>query len=129
MIPGYINVSKLGWLDSYFGAIAVYAALGIPFAVFLMTTYFRGLPEELIEAASMDGVSVWQMWWRIGVPLAEPAMFTVAVPQFIQICNDLLVTLLFLQNLNDRTVTVGLALLSSGRVTSVPILMAGSVMS
>lgn len=56
-------------------------------------------------------------------------MFTVAVLQFIQIWNDLLVGLLFLQNTSDRTVTVGLALLSSGRVTSVPVLMAGSVMS
>jgi len=129
VIPEYINVSKLNLLDGYLGAIIVYAALGIPFAIFLMTTYFRGLPDELIEAASMDGVSVWQMWWRIGVPLAKPAMFTVAVLQFIQIWNDLLVALLFLQNLNERTVTVGLALLSSGRVTSVPILMAGSVMS
>lgn len=94
-----------------------------------MTTYFRGLPDELIEAALMDGVSLWHMWWRIGVPLAKPAMFTVAVLQFIQIWNDLLVGLLFLQNTNDRTVTVGLALLSSGRVTSVPLLMAGAVMS
>jgi multiple sugar transport system permease protein/raffinose/stachyose/melibiose transport system permease protein len=129
VIPEYINVAKYGFLTSYFGAIAVYVALGIPFATFLMTTYFRGLPNELIEAASMDGVSVWSMWWRLGVPLAKPAMFTVAVLQFIQIWNDLLVALLFLQNLNDRTVTVGLALLSSGRVTSVPVLMAGSVMS
>jgi ABC-type glycerol-3-phosphate transport system permease component len=56
-------------------------------------------------------------------------MFTVAVLQFIQIWNDLLVGLLFLQNVNDRTVTVGLALLSSGRVTSIPVLMAGSVLS
>jgi ABC-type glycerol-3-phosphate transport system permease component len=129
VIPEYINVSKFGLLEGYFGAIVVYVALGIPFSIFLMTTYFRGLPDELIEAASMDGVSIWNMWWRIGVPLAKPAMFTVAVLQFSQIWNDLLVALLFLQNLNDRTVTVGLALLSSGRVTSVPILMAGSVMS
>lgn len=129
VIPEYINISKYGLLTGYFGAIFVYVALGVPFATFLMTTYFRGLPQELLEAASMDGVSVWHMWWRIGVPLAKPAMFTVAVLQFIQIWNDLLVALLFLQNLNDRTVTVGLALLSSGRVTSVPVMMAGSVMS
>jgi ABC-type glycerol-3-phosphate transport system permease component len=129
VIPEYVNISKFDLLSSYWGAIIVYAALGIPFSIFLMTTYFRGLPDELIEAALMDGVSLWHMWWRIGVPLAKPAMFTVAVLQFIQIWNDLLVGLLFLQNTNDRTVTVGLALLSSGRVTSVPLLMAGAVMS
>jgi ABC-type glycerol-3-phosphate transport system permease component len=129
VIPEYINVSGFGVLDTYWGAIAVYAALGIPFSIFLMTTYFRGLSDDLIEAASIDGVSMWKMWWRLGVPLARPAMFTVAVLQFIQIWNDLLVGLLFLQNTSDRTVTVGLALLSSGRVTSIPVLMAGSVMS
>ena len=129
VIPEYINVSRFNLLTSYWGAIIVYAALGIPFSIFLMTTYFRGLPDELIEAASVDGVSPWQMWWRLGAALAKPAMFAVAVLQFIQIWNDLLVGLLFLQNPTDRTVTVGIALLASGRVTSIPLLMAGSVMS
>jgi ABC-type glycerol-3-phosphate transport system permease component len=129
VIPEYINVAGWGLLGGYVGAVIVYVALGIPFSVFLMATYFRGLPDEVIEAASIDGVSPWNMWWRIGVPLAKPAMFTVAVLQFIQIWNDLLVALLFLQNTNDRTVTVGIALLSSGRVASIPVLMAGSVMS
>jgi ABC-type glycerol-3-phosphate transport system permease component len=129
VIPEYVNVAGWGLLGGYFGAIIVYVALGVPFAVFLMTTYFRGLPDEVIEAAAIDGVAPWHMWWRIGVPLAKPAMFTVAVLQFIQIWNDLLVALLFLQNTSERTVTVGIALLSSGRVASVPVLMAGSVMS
>jgi ABC-type glycerol-3-phosphate transport system permease component len=129
VIPEYINISRLGILDTYWGAIIVYAALGIPFSIFLMTTYFRSVPDDLVEAASIDGVSNLNMWWRLGVPLARPAIFTVAVLQFIQIWNDLLVGLLFLQNLNDRTVTVGIALLQSGRVLSVPALMAGSVLS
>jgi multiple sugar transport system permease protein/raffinose/stachyose/melibiose transport system permease protein len=129
VIPEYINVSKFGVLDTYWGAILVYAALGIPFSIFLMTTYFRSVPDDLIEAAAIDGVSNLNMWWRLGVPLAKPAIFTVAVLQFIQIWNDLLVGLLFLQNPSDRTVTVGIALLQSGRVLSVPALMAGSVLS
>jgi ABC-type glycerol-3-phosphate transport system permease component len=129
IIPEFINVAKLGLLQTYWGAIIVYAALGLPFSIFLMTTYFRGIPDELIEAASVDGVPFTKMWWSLGVPLARPAIFTVAVLQFIQIWNDLLVGLLFLENTDDRTVTVGLALLSSGRVASVPVLMAGAVMS
>jgi len=129
VIPEYINVSKFGVLGTYWGAIAVYAALGIPFSIYLMTTYFRSVPDDLIEAAAIDGVSNLNMWWRLGVPLARPAIFTVAVLQFIQIWNDLLVGLLFLQNPSDRTVTVGIALLQSGRVLSVPALMAGSVLS
>lgn len=129
VIPEYINVAGWGLLGGYLGAIVVYVALGIPFSVFLMTTYFRGLPDEVLEAAAIDGMSQWQMWWRLGAPLAKPAMATVAVLQFLQIWNDLLVGLLFLQNPNDRTVTVGLALLSSGKTTSIPVIMAGSVIS
>src|SRR5216683_834709 len=66
---------------------------------------------------------------RIALPLSWPALATVTVLQFIQIWDDLLVGLLFLQNPQQRTITVGLAALSAGRTTSIPVLMAGSFVS
>lgn len=129
IIPAYVNVSKLNLLDSYFGAVLVYAALGTPFATFLMTAYFRGLPDELIEAAVVDGLGYGRVFVRIAMPLAVPAIITVVVLQFIQIWDDLLVGLLFLQNPDQRTITVGLGALSAGRVTDIPVLMAGSLAS
>jgi ABC-type glycerol-3-phosphate transport system permease component len=129
LIPEYVNVSRLGLTNNYTGAILVYAALGTPFATFLMTTYFRGLPDELIEAAVVDGLSYPATLWRVALPLALPAIATVTVLQFVQIWDDLLVGLLFLQNPAERPITVGLAVLASGRTTSVPILMAGSLVS
>ena len=57
IIPAYINASHLNLLSGYWGAIFIYAALGTPFATFLMTSYFRGLPDDLIEAAICDGLS------------------------------------------------------------------------
>jgi ABC-type glycerol-3-phosphate transport system permease component len=56
LMPEFVNVTKLGLTGGYFGAILVYAALGTPFSIFLFTTYFRGVPDELIEAGIVDGL-------------------------------------------------------------------------
>jgi ABC-type glycerol-3-phosphate transport system permease component len=128
IIPEYVNMAKFHLIGSYTGAVLVYAALGTPFATFLMATYYRGISDELIEAAVMDGLSYERTFLQIALPLSLPAIATITVLQFIQIWDDLLVGLLFLPT-NDRTITVGLAALSSGRTTSIPVLMAGSLIS
>jgi ABC-type glycerol-3-phosphate transport system permease component len=56
LMPEFVNMAKLGLTGSYFGAVIVYAALGTPFSIFLFTTYFRGVPDELIEAGIVDGL-------------------------------------------------------------------------
>jgi multiple sugar transport system permease protein/raffinose/stachyose/melibiose transport system permease protein len=129
IIPEFVNISQLGLINQFPGAILTYAALGAPFATYLMTTYYRGVPTELMEASLMDGASYWQIFVRVMLPLAIPAMVTVAVLQFIQIWDDLLIGLLFLQTPEVRTITVGLATLQSSRVVNVPTLMAGSIVS
>jgi ABC-type glycerol-3-phosphate transport system permease component len=129
IIPEYVNFAHVHLINTYISAIWVYAGLGTPFATFLMMTFYRGLPEELVEAAICDGLGYESSFWRIALPLAKPALATVAVLQFIQIWDDLLVGLLFLQEPSNRTITVGLAVLSSGRVVAIPELMAGSLIS
>ncbi len=129
IIPAYVNIAKVDLLTTYFGAVLVYAALGTPFATFLMTAYYRGLPDELIEAGIIDGLGYGRVFLRIAVPMSVPAVVTVIVLQFIQIWDDLLIGLLFLQNTDQRTITVGLGVLSTGRVTDIPVLMAGSLVS
>ncbi len=129
IIPEYTNLASVHLINNYLSPILVYAALGTPFATFLMTVFFRGLPDELVEAALCDGLGYLGVFWRIAVRMAGPALATVAVLQFIQIWDDLLVALLFLQEPTNRTITVGLGVLSSGRVVSIPTLMAGSLVS
>jgi ABC-type glycerol-3-phosphate transport system permease component len=129
LMPEFVNVTKLGLTGGYTGAILVYAALGTPFSVFLFTTYFRGVPDELIEAGIVDGLGYFGVTWRLVLPIAVPAIATVTVLQFIQIWDDLLVGLLFIQNTSERPITVGLAVLAAGRTTSIPELMAGSIIS
>jgi len=129
IIPEYINLARLGFINHYYGAIAVYSALGAPFATFLMTTYFRRLPEDVIEAALIDGLGYGSVFFRIMLPLAVPAIATVAVLQFIQIWDDLLVGLLFLQTPAHRTITVGLETIPAQHFQNFPMEMAGSLVS
>lgn len=129
IIPEYVNLARLGLVNNFTSAIFVYAALGAPFATFLMTTYFRGVPDQIIEAAILDGVSFPRIFVRLMLPLAVPALVTVSVLQFVQIWDDLLVGLLFLQNPAVRTITVGIATLDTSRILNVPVLMAGSLVS
>lgn len=128
LFPEFVNLSNVGLTSSYAGAVLVYAALGTPFATFLMATYYRGISDELIEAAVIDGLGYERTFVQIAIPLSLPAIATVTVLQFIQIWDDLLVGLFFLPN-GQRTITAGLATLSTGRTTSVPALMAGSLIS
>jgi len=128
IIPEYVNLARFNLTSNYLGAVLVYAALGAPFATFLMATYYRGISDELIEAAVMDGLGYERTFLQIALPLSLPAIATVTVLQFIQIWDDLLVGYLFLPT-NERTITVGLAVLSSGRTTGIPPLMAGSLVS
>ncbi len=130
IIPEFVNIARIAHLINQFpGAILVYAALGAPFATYLMTTYYRGMPSELIEASIIDGASYWQVFRLVMLPLSIPAITTVAVLQFIQVWDDLLVGLLFLNGPSVRTITVGLAVIQTGRVVNVPALMAGSLLS
>ncbi len=124
-----LAVNQVFGINKVLSAIVVYGALGAPFATYLMTTYYRSIPTELVEASVMDGASYWQIFRKVMLPLAIPAITTVAVLQVIQIWDDLLVGLLFLQTPAVRTITVGLAVLQNGRVVSIPLLMAGSLVS
>lgn len=129
LMTEYVNVSRLHLTGGYAAAVLVYASLGTPFSVFLFSTYLRGVPDELIEAGIVDGLGYFGVLWRLVVPIALPAIATVTVLQFIQIWDDLLVGLFFIQNTSDRPITVGLAVLAAGRTTSIPELMAGSIIS
>ena len=128
LFPEFVNLSNVHLTSSYAGAVLVYAALGTPFATFLMATYYRGISNELIEAAVIDGLGYERTFLQIAIPLSLPAIATITVLQFIQIWDDLLVGLFFPPT-NQRTITAGLATLSTGRTTSVPSLMAGSLIS
>lgn len=129
ILTEFINFASLGLSDNMLSVILTYAALGVPFGCFLLTSFMRDLPDELVEAAQIDGMPYWRMFLHVILPLSVPALLAVGVLQFIQIWDDLLVALIFLQEPMVRTITVGLAVLQSGRVLDIPVLLAGSLLS
>jgi alpha-glucoside transport system permease protein len=85
-----------------------HTAFGLPFAIFLLRSFFAGLPRDLFEAAKIDGSSEFGIFMRIVLPLSVPALAALTIFQFLGVWNDLLVALIFAQNPNLQPLTVGI---------------------
>lgn len=129
MIPLYRTVSQLGLMNSHLGLILTYTALQLPFSIYLMTSFFNGLPREIIEAAHVDGAGQATVFTSIAMPLAKPALSTMAVLNFLWLFNELLFGLLLMQDDQNRTLPVGLAVLQGQNTTPVPLLASGLLIS
>ncbi len=125
MVPIYVEMVQLGLLDTYGSVILLYTALNLPFNVYLMTAFFRSLPDELIEAARIDGAGIHRTFWRIMLPLAKPALATLIIFNFLWAWNEFLFALLMLQSDSVKTLTVGVLSLQGRFTTDYPALMAG----
>ncbi len=111
IIPFYLLMVKLGWIDTFWPLIVPWWAP--PLSIFLMRQYIAaGIPDELIDAATVDGSGLFGTYWRIVLPLSVPGLVVIGVIQFIAIWNDFLYGLLVLKSDEMRTVTVALTELS-----------------
>jgi ABC-type glycerol-3-phosphate transport system permease component len=129
MIPLYRTVGQLGLINTYPGLILTYAALYLPFSIYLVASYGAGLPREILEAARVDGAGLWATFRRIAVPLSRPAIATLVTLNFLWLWNELLFGLLILQDPAKRTLQVGLATLQGQHTTPIPLLAAGLLVS
>jgi len=107
LIPAFKLMNMLGLVNTYFSVIFTYLAW-VPFAIFFFRAYFIGLPRELIQAARIDGVSEMSIFFRVMLPLAMPAVTTVSIIYFVWIFNDFMWPLVYLNNNEVRTVTLGM---------------------
>lgn len=107
LVPQFRVVRDLGLINNYAGVILIYIAGAIPFGVFLMAAFMRQVPKEIIEAATIDGAGYFQLFWKIFLPLARPAIATFWVLQGVGVWNDYLVPQLFLTDPGKRTLTTG----------------------
>ena len=113
MIPRFVIIRALGLYDTLIAVVLPYM-FGGPFYIFLMRQYFMSLPMELDDAARIDGCSSFGIYWRILLPLARPALATVAVLEFIAAWKSFLEPLIYLSNPSNYTVALGLTLFRSG---------------
>jgi raffinose/stachyose/melibiose transport system permease protein len=108
ILPLFLLLQDLGLVDSRLGLILVYAATGVPFSVFILSAYFRQLPEDLSEAARIDGAGEYTIFGRVMLPLVRPALATVAVFQFVPLWNDFFFPLVLLRSSEKWTLPVGM---------------------
>jgi multiple sugar transport system permease protein len=125
MVPIYVEMVQLGLLDTYGAVIFLYTALNLPFNVYLMTAFFRSVPDELTEAARVDGAGLHRIFLRVMVPLAKPAIATLVIFNVLWAWNEFLFALLMLQSDSVKTLTVGVLQLQGRFTTDYPALMAG----
>ena len=130
MVPQFILFSRLGWMDSFLPLTVPFFFGGGAFNVFLFRQFFRTLPEDLSDAARMDGCSEFGIYWRIFVPLSTAVFITVAIFTFMASWNDFIGPLLYINSPAKFTVALGLAtyrsMMGVGR-TRWDLLMAASV--
>jgi raffinose/stachyose/melibiose transport system permease protein len=125
MVPIYVEMVNLNLIDTYWSVILLYTALNLPFNVYLMAAYFRGLPDELLEAAEIDGAGVHARFFRVLLPLARPALATLVIFNVLFVWNEFAFALLLLQSDSVKTLTVGVLQLQGRVSTNYPTLMAG----
>lgn len=129
LVPLFENMANVGLVNTYQVVVLLYVATSCPFGIYLMRSYFAGVPDELMEAAQMDGFSFHRIFTRIMVPVARPALVTLGVVNFVQMWTNLLIALVFLQESGMRTITVDIALLIGQRLTDYPAMFALLVIS
>lgn len=108
LVPLFIAYFRLGITESLVPMIITYTVMGLPLTTFLMAAYFRSVPREIFEAATVDGSSPLRSFFVIGLPLMRNSMLTIGLIQFFSVFNDLLIALTFTTNRNLATIQVGL---------------------
>jgi ABC-type glycerol-3-phosphate transport system permease component len=127
LVPQFILFAKMGLINSYLPLILP-AFAGSPYLIFLMRQYMLTIPLELDEAAMLDGASRFQTLWHVLMPLMVPALVLVTVFTFVDVWNDFLRPLVYLNDPAKFTVSIGLAFFQGTKFTAWDMLMAGSLM-
>jgi ABC-type glycerol-3-phosphate transport system permease component len=126
MVPSFVIFSRLKWIDTFLPLTVPFFFGGGAFNIFLLRQFFRTIPEELADAARIDGCNEFAIYARIMMPLAKPALTTVVIFTFINGWNDFIGPLLYLNSPEKFPVSVGLATFRSVMYTRWDLLMAAS---
>ncbi|XVU27754.1 carbohydrate ABC transporter permease [Actinoplanes sp. CA-054009] len=108
IVPVFVMARSAGVTDSLIGLIGPYLAFGIPFEVLVLQSFFRQLPDEILEAARIDGAGAWRSFLTIVLPLSAPALVTVFILDAVATWNEFLFALILLNSDANKTIPVGL---------------------
>lgn len=127
MVPQFIMMRKMGLNDKLLAIICLQAFSA--FGVFLMKQFYEGVPDELCEAARIDGMSEYKIYWNIMLPLSKPALATLVIFTFVNTWNDYLGPLIYLKTQEKKTIQLGLKMFISQYSSDYGLIMAGSMLS
>lgn len=129
ILPLFMMYTRFGLHSTFPGIILLYVGLTLPFSVYLLTNFFKTIPNDLIEAGFMDGYSRLGILVNLIVPLSGAAILTLVITNALWIWNELLIALTFLAKDEMRTVMVGITTFKTRYMTDVPVTMAGLLMT
>lgn len=127
MVPQFIMMRKFGLNDKLLAIICLQAFSA--FGVFMMKQFYEGIPDELCEAARIDGMSEYRIYASIMLPLSKPALSTLTIFTFVNTWNDYLGPLIYLKSERKKTIQLGLKMFISQYSSDYGLIMAGSVLS
>jgi len=125
MVPLARTMADGGLIDTYPGLVLAYVAQFLPFTIYLMTSYYSGIPGEIIDAARIDGSSFYGVYRRIMVPLGLPALLSIGILDALFCWNDVLIALLMMPSAEHRTLMVGVTTLRGQYSNDIPTFAAG----
>jgi multiple sugar transport system permease protein len=127
MVPQFLLMRELGLHNTHWSLIVLQAFTA--FGVFLMRQFYQSIPDELCEAARIDGMNEYQIWWRIMLPLSKPALSTLTIFTFVTTWNDFLGPLIYLTKTDLKTIQIGLRMFISQYSAEYGLIMAASVVA
>ncbi|GKX33353.1 MAG: ABC transporter permease [Rhizobiaceae bacterium MnEN-MB40S] len=129
IIPLYQVLQALGLVNSLPGIILAQVSNGIPFGIFLMRSFFQGVPDELVEAAKIDGASYYQILTRIFLPISKPAILALVVISALSTWNDFFLPLIVLISPDVQTLPLGLVRFAGTYTSEYRLVFSGTVIS
>ena len=127
MVPQYIMMGAISLTDSHLGIILMHAFTAT--GVFMMRQFFLGIPNELLEAARIDGLSEYGIWARIMVPLSKPAVATLAITSFVFEWNDFMGPLIYLSSTEKKTIQLMMRMFNTQYSSNYALMMAAATVS
>ena len=127
MVPQFMMMRSWGLNNTHLAIICLQAFSA--FGVFLMKQFYEGVPTELCEAARIDGLSEYGIWWRVMLPLSKPALSTLTIFTFVATWNDFLGPLIYLTKTELKTIQIGLRMFISQYSAEYGLIMAASVIA
>ena len=127
MVPQFMMMRSFGLADTHLAIICLQAFSA--FGVFMMKQFYEGIPTELCEAARIDGMSEYQIWYKVMLPLSKPALSTLTIFTFVNTWNDFLGPLIYLTTESKKTLQLGLRMFISQFGSEYGLIMAASVLS